>query len=398
MPIRTVLISGASVAGPALAYWLRRYGYAVTVVERAPALRPGGQAIDFTGRTQFTVLERMGIRTDIEQRRTGTTDIRFVDDNGTRLAELTGEFTGGDVEILRGDLAKVMYDHTAATCEYRFGDSISALTETDDGVLVEFENGPERTFDLVFGADGIHSRVRKLAFGPEHEFVEHRGWYYCVAGANPWSAIAHGERERAIAYGYNTPGRLAVSGGSKAQQLYMFAAPELDYARDDQAALRRIVTDAYSDAGWEVPRMLRELAEFDDIYLDSLSRVTMRDGYTRGRVALVGDSAYGSTLNGFGTGFALVGAYVIAGELARAEGDHTVAFARYDAIMRGYTKIAGNSDAGRFLAPKTALGIRVRNWFLHSWAFRLMQKYAERAREDIELLDYPALVTGSHTS
>jgi len=392
---KTVLISGASIAGPALAYWLHRYGFDVTVVERAPALRAGGQAIDFKGRTHFTVLERMGILDEIAERQTGTTDTVLVDENGKRLAVMAGDFTGGDVEILRGDLADIMHQRTAERCEYLFDNSINGLTDTADGVYVEFERGPARTFDLVFGADGIHSRVRRLAFGPERDLVKYLGHYYCVAGASPWSKDATGPRERVIAHGHNTPGKLAISGGPKAQQLYLFASPELDYRRDDTAAQRRIIEEVYAGVKWEVPRMLDELADFDDFYLDSISQVRMNGGYTKGRVALVGDSAYGNTLGGFGTGLAVVGAYVLAGELAIAGGDHAVAFARYDEIMKRYAKIAGNSNAGRFLAPKTALGITVRNWFLSSWMFTLMVKYADNAANDIDLKDYPALVAAS---
>lgn len=391
----TVLISGASIAGPALAYWLHRYGFAVTVVERAAALRSGGQAIDFKGGTHRTVLERMGVLADIEQRRTGTTDTVFVDERGAELALMSGDFTGGDVEILRGDLSEILYRRTADRCEYLFGDSITALTETPAGVHVEFEHAPARTFDLVFGADGIHSRVRRLAFGPEGDFVKHLGYYYAVAGASPWSGTSAGSRERVVAHGHNAPGRLAISGGPKAQQMYMFASPELDYARDGSAAQRRIVAEAFAEVGWEVPRMLAELPEFDDFYLDSIGQVRMPGGYTKGRVALVGDSGYGNTLGGFGSGLAVVGAYVIAGELALAGGEHTVAFARYDELMKRYAKIAGNSNAGRFLAPRTARGIKMRNWFLGSRMFALMAKYSDNAANDIDLQNYPALVAAA---
>ncbi|GAB2643401.1 FAD-dependent monooxygenase [Nocardia goodfellowii] len=389
---QSVLISGASIAGPALAYWLNHYGFHVTVVERAPAPRPGGQAVDFKGAAHRTVLERMGVWTEIHEHRTGTTDTVFVDEAGERVGFMSGDFTGGDVEILRGDLAEILYKRTLGECEYLFGDSISALTETAGGVHVRFERGAPRTFDLVFGADGIHSRVRRLAFGPESEFVEDLGHYYCVAGASPWSTEHTGPRERATAYAFNAPGRLAVSGGPKAQQLYMFAAPELDYDRNDSAAQRRIIEQTYAGLGWEVPRMLAELTEFDDFYLDSLSQVRMR-GYTKGRIALVGDSAYGNTLGGFGTGLAVVGAYVLAGELALADGEHTAAFARYDEIMRRYAKIASNSHAGKFLAPRTARGIKLRNWFLGSRMFALMSKFGDNAANDIDLRNYPELTT-----
>ncbi|WP_336085706.1 FAD-dependent monooxygenase [Nocardia sp. SSK8] len=388
---QTVLVSGASIAGPALAYWLHRYGFTVTVVERAPALRPGGQAVDFKGRTHLTVLERMGILDDVRARRTGTTDMVFVDAEGRELGVLGGDFTGGDLEILRGDLAEVMYERTANEVEYLFGDTVTALRDTAEGVRVEFENAPPRTFDLVLGADGIHSRVRALAFGPESDYVTHLGHYYCVAGASRWSDAAT-PRERARGYAHNTPGRLAIDGGSKAQQMYMFAAPELDYSRTDTAAQRAIVERTFADMGWHTPRMLTELAEFDDLFLDSISQVRMDGHYSRGRIALVGDAAYGNTLAGFGTGLAIVGAYVLAGELATADGDHVTAFAAYDRIMRRYAKIAGTSNTGRFLAPKTALGIKARNWFIGSRLFTLMLKYGDNAANDIDLIDYPTLV------
>lgn len=391
MSTKTVLISGASVAGPALAYWLDRYGFQVTVVERAATLRPGGQAIDFKGRTQLTALERMGVREEIFRRQTGRADIQFLDASGRQLAVMTGEFLGGDVEILRGDLAAVFYERTAGSCEYLLGDSIAALTETADGVRAEFESAPARTFGLVVGCDGVHSAVRRLVFGPERDYVRHLGYYYAVAGAPAWGMQAD-RPQRGVAHAFNAPGRLAVKGGSKASHLYIFAAPQLDYDRRDVAAQRRHVVEQFAAVGGDVPGMLAELPGLDDFYLDSMSQVRMKGQYTTGRIALVGDSAYGNTLGGVGTGLAVVGAYVLAGELAVAGGDHTVAYARYNEIMRRYAKIAGQSNAGRFLAPRTALGIRARNRFLGSRAFDLMLKYADNAANDIELQDYPSLV------
>ncbi|QLY32723.1 FAD-dependent monooxygenase [Nocardia huaxiensis] len=385
----TVLISGASVAGPALAYWLNRYGFQVTVVEKAPALRSGGQAIDFTGSTHMTVLQRMGILADIEARQTGKTDMSMVDADGRELAVISGDFTGGDIEILRGDLAEVMYKHTAEHCEYLFGDTITALADTAEGVHVEFAHAPARTFDLVFGCDGIHSRVRKLAFGPERDFVSHKGYYYCIAGVSRWES--DGPRERAHSQARNAPGRLAVYGGSKAAQMYMFASPELDYSRDDFDAQRRIVAERFADMGWRVPEMLAELPQLDGFYLDSISQVKMKN-FVKGRVALLGDAGYGNTLAGFGTGLAIVGAYVLAGELAVAGGDHTVAFARYEEMMKRYCKLADGAHPGRFLAPKTGAGIRFRNWFLGSRFMEMMMKSAEKSKDDIELKNYPEIV------
>ncbi|MEU0543378.1 FAD-dependent monooxygenase [Nocardia sp. NPDC005978] len=387
----TVLISGASVAGPALAYWLHRYGFDVTVVEQAPALRAGGQAIDFTGDTHMTVLERMGILDDLRARQTGKTDMVIVDAEGGETARISGDFTGGDLEILRGDLAEVMYKRTAAECRYLFGDTVTAMTETADGVHVEFAHAPARTFDLVFGCDGIHSRVRALAFGPEADFVQHRGYYYCIAGASHWESDGASARERAVSYAHNVPGRLAVSGGSKAGQMYLFSSPKLEYDRGNLDAQRRIVAEKFADVGWEVPAMLAGLPELEGFYLDSISKVTMKT-FVKGRVALLGDAGYGNTLAGFGTGLAVVGAYVLAGELATAGGDYAVAFARYEEMMKRYCKLADTAHPGRFLAPRTAPGLRVRNWFLGSRLFDLMIKMTERSKNDIELRNYPEIV------
>jgi 2-polyprenyl-6-methoxyphenol hydroxylase-like FAD-dependent oxidoreductase len=387
---QTVLISGASIAGPALAYWLDQYGFRVTVVEKAPALRPGGQAVDFKGRSQRTVLERMGVWDEIQQRRTGRFDTMYLDASGRELAVMTGEFTGGDVEILRGDLTAILYERTRSRCEYRVGDSIAALTETADGVRAEFEHGAARTFDLVVGADGIHSRVRRLVFGPERDFVRHLGYYYCVAGAPGWGHDAR-RRERLIARAWNAPGRMAARGGSKGSHLYLFASGELAGARDDIAAQRRLITEKFAGMGGEVPSMLAELDRLDDFYLDSIAQVQMKGRYTSGRVALVGDAGYGNTLGGFGTGLAVVGAYVLAGELAAADGDHTAGYARYDEIMGRYVKSTSFSNVGRFMAPKTGWGIRGRNWLLGSRAFGLMMKYGDKAVNDIDLADYPTI-------
>src|SRR4051812_48320049 len=155
----TVLVSGASIAGPSIAYWLARYGARVTVVERAPELRGGGQAVDFKGETHRTVLTRMGILDDVRRLQTGGLDQAVVDSEGRTRAVIPGEFTGGEIEIRRGDLAKLLYERTRDSCEYVFGDSVSSLTENGNGVHVTFEKGAPRTFDLVVGADGIHSNV-----------------------------------------------------------------------------------------------------------------------------------------------------------------------------------------------------------------------------------------------
>lgn len=389
MPNGTVLISGASIAGTSLAYWLNRYGYTVTVVERAPALRPGGQAVDFKGATHRRVLEQMGVLEDVEQWQTGKTDLHVVDEHDQTQAVIPGEFVGGDVEILRGDLGQILYRKTADLCEYRFGDTVTTLTQTDSGVEVEFEKADPQTFDIVLGADGIHSRTRRLVFGPEEQFVKYLGYYYAVAGATAGTDGTAPAQERAIGKMYNTPGRLAVLGGSKAPELFVFASEKLDDRRSDVQAQKEILRRLYAGAAWHVPEMLDRLDDVDDFYFDSISRVHM-DAYTQGRIALVGDSAYGNTLGGFGTGLAMVGAYVLAGELALAHGDHRQAFAKYDESMLRYSKVARKTNAGPFMAPPSRFRIKMRNWnFTNRLAFKMMMKLTDMFANDIDLRDYP---------
>ncbi|MEV4010532.1 FAD-dependent monooxygenase [Nonomuraea angiospora] len=375
-----VLISGASIGGPALALQLSRYGFNVTVVEKAPSLRPGGQAVDFKGHTHRTVLTRMGVLKDIEALQTGGADQVVVDADGHKLTVIPGEFTGGEIEIKRGDLSRVFYEKTAASCEYVFGDSITSLTETPSGVHVTFERSAPRTFDLVVGADGIHSNVRRLAFGPEADYVKHLGYYYALVDVEGDFGT--------VSKMYNEPGRMATVGGPKAPAFFVFASERLDYDRYDMRQQKELLTRAYAGMGWQGPALMEAVRRSPDVYLDSISQISI-DRYSQGRVVLLGDAAYGNTLAGFGTGLAVVGAYVLAGELKRAGGDHRVAFAQYEEQMRGYAKVADKGTAGPFLAPRTPRGIRMRNWlFKYSFLFGWMMKMTDKFANNIALKEY----------
>ncbi|MFI6735982.1 FAD-dependent monooxygenase [Nonomuraea sp. NPDC050451] len=375
-----VLISGASIGGPALALLLSRYGFNLTVVEKAPSLRPGGQAVDFKSHTHRTVLTRMGVLKDIEALQTGGADQVIVDADGRKLAVIPGEFTGGEIEIKRGDLSRVFYERTAASCEYVFGDSITSLTETPGGVHVTFERSAPRTFDLVVGADGIHSNVRRLTFGPESDYVKHLGYYYALVDVEGDFGT--------VSKMYNEPGRMAAVGGPKAPAFFVFASERLDYDRYDMRQQKDLLTRAYAGMGWQGPALMEAVRRSHDVYLDAISQTSI-DRYSKGRVVLLGDAAYGNTLAGFGSGLAVVGAYVLAGELKRAGGDHRVAFAQYEEQMRGYAKVSKKGSAGPFLAPRTPRGIRMRNWmFKNSFLFGWMMKMTDKFANDIALKEY----------
>ncbi|MEU1128368.1 FAD-dependent monooxygenase [Streptomyces sp. NPDC005900] len=388
---RNILISGASIAGPALAYWLGRHGFRPTVVEVAPALRKGGQAVDFRGETHLTVVERMGLIPELRLIQTGGSPVRFVNELGRTLLHLPAEFAGGEIEVLRGDLARVLYEHSLPHTEYIFGDSITSLTETSSGVRVDFQRGAPRDFDLVIGADGLHSNVRRLAFGPEERYVSHLGYYAATWPLPNDLGLGKGS------IGYNVPGRFASVGAdhrdpAQAGAFFVFAAPELSYDRHDPEQQKRLIDKAFSGLGWEVPRLLSTLHQAPDLYFDSISRVDV-DTWSTGRVCLVGDAACGATIGGMGTGTAVVAAYVLAGELARAQGDHRMAFTRYENRLRKYARgcQAGGDRTGKFLAPGTAAGIRFRNTVLSRPLFlNGMLRLGEKVSTTVTLPEYPA--------
>ncbi|NEA39505.1 FAD-dependent monooxygenase [Streptomyces sp. SID11385] len=388
-----VLVSGASVAGPAVAFWLDRYGAEVTVVEKAPELRPGGFAVDFRGAVHAEVLRAMDIADDVAARQTHMGAQSVVDAADRVLVELPASMLSGDVEIHRGDLAEIMYERTRSGVRYVFGDSIASLRQDDDGVDVSFERAAPQRYDLVVGADGLHSHTRALVFGPEECHVRFGGYYFAAFGLPNHLGLDRTARM------YTEPGRtvlLSHYGGDPARALasLVFASDPLSHDRRDVAAHKRLLRERFAGGGWHTAYVLDALDDADDLYFDALARSEV-DGLARGRVVLLGDAGYGATMGGMGTGCALVGAYVLAGELAAARGAHRAAFAAYEAEMtafaRGCQKTAAN--VGPFFAPATQAAIRRRDRTYRVLGARVMTRVFRRitlhAAQNIRLKDYP---------
>jgi 2-polyprenyl-6-methoxyphenol hydroxylase-like FAD-dependent oxidoreductase len=290
-----VLVSGASVAGPTLAWWLHRHGFIPTVVERTPALRAGlgGHAVDLFG-PAVDVAEWMGLLPQVQAARTQT-ELVMLERPGRRpievdLSGLVAGISARHVEIMRGELTSILYEATRDDVEYRFGDSIRTLDEDGDGIEVTFEHGPPRRFGLVVGADGLHSNVRRLVFGDEAPFRHYLGGYLGVFTLPNYRGL----KGRMVAW--SAPGRTVamypVRQTGEARALFLFrAAEELHHDHTDLEARKRLLRQAFSERTWELPRILAELDSAPDFYFDSITQIRM-PSWSKGRVTLVGDAGY----------------------------------------------------------------------------------------------------------
>ncbi|MEU4434836.1 FAD-dependent monooxygenase [Nocardia rhamnosiphila] len=381
-----VLVTGASIAGPALAHWLCRRGAEVTVVERAPELRPGGQAVDARGIAK-EVIARMGLDAAVRAARTETAGAYTVDAEGNVLETYRSDDNGGDgyiaeIEILRGDLSRVLHEDTRDRVGYIFGDRIAELTQDADGVDVAFESGDRRRFDLVIGADGLHSALRAMAFGPHERFIRHLGHvlaFYSVPnefGLDRW-LLDYQESGRSV-------GLRPLRDATRAMAMLSFPAADLDVDHRDIAAQKRLLREQMAGLGWWTPRILAHLDDTPDFYLDQVAQVVM-DRWSIGRVGLLGDAAFSSSpMSGAGTGLALVGAYLLAGELAAAGWEPEAGFAGYERRMRSF--VEANQEIGRLHVrsrdvPESSID------FGSEWFTELV----ERAINGVELPDYAGI-------
>lgn len=340
-----VLVSGASVAGAATAFWLGRHGFSVTVVERHRGPRPGGQAIDVRG-PALTVLERMGLLGAAQKRRTQIQGSSVVDRDGNELSRDTESTpTGGpidspNIELLRDDLVELLYGASQWTAEYLFDDTVTAVQDDGAAVHVTFERAAPRSFDLVIGADGLHSNVRRLVFGPEEDYIERLGTHAAIftvpnfLDLDYWQMWHYGDATMAGVYSARN------NAEARAMVGFMDTDLRIDY-RDKEAQLAELERRMDGD-GWVRPQLLEYMRTAPDFYFDEMSQIKM-DRWSRGRVALVGDAGYCcSPLSGQGTSVALLGAYILAGELkAASQGgtvDYEAGFANYHGEFSDYVK------------------------------------------------------------
>ncbi|MEZ0365677.1 FAD-binding domain [Mycobacterium sp. pUA109] len=391
-----IAVCGAGIAGPTLAYWLRHGGHEPTLIEKAPQLRTGGYVIDFWG-SGYAIAERMGLAPAVQAAGYAVQEVRLVDRRGRTVGEFPvagfrHNFGGRFTSLPRGDLAALIYQAIEGSVETIFNDSIVGIDQHDDGVQVTFERGKSRRFDLVIGAGGVHSPVRALVFGPDTKFQTALGYQVAAFAVNGYQP-----REELVYVAYTAPRRMAARFALRDDRtmfLLVYAndarlSADRDSPHDGNIVLRHV----FGDAGWECPRILSELDRVGQVYFDQVTQVTM-ERWSKGRVALIGDAASCvSLLAGEGTGLAMLQAYVLAGELNAAGGDHREAFHRYEKMLRPLIEAkqrSARSFASAF-APKTPLGLWTRNQAskllgvprLADWIIR------REFRDEIELPAYP---------
>jgi len=386
-----VLISGAGIAGPTLAYWLAHYGLEPTIVEIAPRLRTGGYVIDFWG-AGFDIADRMRLMPEIRSKGYMVEEVRVVNRQGKRVAGFSAEAFARPlrdhyITLSRGDLAACIFGRIADKVETIFDDSVSRIEQSEKSVHVTFERSVARDFDLVIGADGLHSRVRELVFGAEEQFERYLG-YKAVA----FETAGYRPRDELVYVLYSEVGQQVARFSMRDDRtmfLFTFADVSVD-GLEDALSMKALLRKRFAGSGWECPEILHALDDSEDIYFDRVSQIHM-ESWTRGRVALVGDAAFCvSLLAGQGSGLAMLAAYILAGEIHRADGDYASAFQRYQErlgpFLLGKQK-AALRFAGTF-APKSRFSLFFRNQVMNlmkiSWV-------AERAvsRDLVDKIEVP---------
>ena len=395
---RKVLIAGASIAGPTLAFWLAKYGFSVTVVERSASLRLGGQNIDVNGPAR-QIGQKMGIEAAIRAANTGEVGLQFIgqDNQITAAFPKEGAVSGTqELEILRGDLVTILHEATRQDVAYRFGDSITALEQHPDQVNVTFSSGKTEPFQFVIAADGVRSSTRRLVFGEEPVF-KYLGLYTAYLTIprqktdNNWWRWYTAVDRRILMLRPDNQGTIRAS--------VAFLESDEAYEKLSPIEQKSVLKSKLAGAGWEAERIINALDDTVDVYFDKVGQIKS-PRWSVGRVAMIGDAAYCPTpLTGKGTTLAMVGAYLLAGELASHE-RYQDAFVAYEKRMRPYVEAVQQLPPGVpwLVYPKSKLGVSVLNTFAGIFASKPIQKlvglFTSTKREDeskedgIELPDY----------
>lgn len=392
---RKILVSGASIAGLTLAYWLNRYGFEVTVIERADELRLGGQNIDVKG-PALEIVRKMKLEEKIRAANTTEVGIRFVNTQDKVLAEFPkGEALSmtQELEILRGDLVRIFFDEVRNNTRFLFGDQISTLQEQHDKVQVTFQHNPPATFEFVLIAEGIGSRTRQLVFGKEVGF-KYLGIY------TSYFTVPKASTDSRWARWCNATGGIVFllrpdNYGSTRASIF-FRSPERGYEKLSVAEQKQLLIDRIQHVGWEALRLMEAIRQTEDLYLERLSQIKL-PRWSKGRVAITGDAAYCVTpIGGRGTDLAISGAYLLAGELYHNT-DFATAFDTYERRLRPLVRKVQKLPPGvpRLVYPSSKLGVTILNKFfalLGSKPLKLVMKmFGSRNKEpkpDLQLPDY----------
>lgn len=395
---KRILVSSASIAGPSVAYWLDYFGFDVTVIERSEAVRGGGYPIDLRG-PAVEIVDHMGILSQAKETHIDARRITFLRPDGSIAASIRPEqITGGvenrDIELPRGELTKLLHGLTRdRSVRYIFSESFASLEDGGDSVNVTFQSGTTETFDVVIGADGLHSNTRRLILGPEDPLTRYLGYCYNGFTMPNFLELSH----ESVTY-TPAPGRYAVLSAVKdsptLHAFLIFASEELPFSRhQDAESQKRLTAEKFAGIGWDVPKLVEAMQQADDLYYDVMSQIHL-DRWSEGRVALIGDAAFApSFLSGQGSSLALIGAYILAGELASRD-DPADAFAAYEKLMRPYAEANQNlaGEGTNVLLPRTQEDIDARDQALASLRYAHSAPppgYASReAHSSLQLPDY----------